>query len=166
MMIRSWSVSLYRNLPYRWSFVDHKKSIRSTSGPSFLFSGHPRMCSAAASSDAPPPGVLHHEWVYSDEHDVPENNKVVFVFLHRLFGQGKDLKSLAQELCERYRAAGLLIDLPGHGSSMAAVVTKDARPVTVVDCATAVGATLRHAVCAPVAASIGLPTPGSRLAVG
>jgi pimeloyl-ACP methyl ester carboxylesterase len=85
--------------------------------------------------------VLHHQWIHRDDAD---NNQVVFVFLHGLFGQGINLKRLAQQLCQRYSSSGLLIDLPGHGKSSAAGVAPSDAPVTVADCATAVRATVRH----------------------
>jgi pimeloyl-ACP methyl ester carboxylesterase len=39
------------------------------------------------------------------------------VFLHGLLGNGKNLRTFARELCRQQQARGVLVDLPGHGSS-------------------------------------------------
>jgi pimeloyl-ACP methyl ester carboxylesterase len=39
------------------------------------------------------------------------------VFLHGLLGNGKNLRTFAREYCRQQQARGILVDLPGHGSS-------------------------------------------------
>ena len=135
-----------------------------------------RTLSSSASSQSspkPPPreGILHYQWIRRTEGDVLGNNDelvpestVVFVFLHGLFGHGTNLKRFAQQLCQRYLCAGLLIDLPGHGRSHGAAVTAK-RPVTVADCAAAVGATLQHCLTADETPRIFGHSLGGRVAV-
>jgi esterase len=56
------------------------------------------------------------------------------VFLHGLLGNGRNLKTFAKLFCERQQAAGLLIDLPGHGKSKGRKTDDSRNPVTFDDC--------------------------------
>jgi hypothetical protein len=83
--------------------------------------------------------ILHYKWIYpttatAENHDDNTDEEYVFVFLHGLFGQGKNLSTFAQkllhemvypttkkkdsmELRKGIKCSGILIDLHGHGQS-------------------------------------------------
>jgi hypothetical protein len=50
--------------------------------------------------------------------DTDNDDRVVMVFLHGLFGHGKNLTTMATKLCQQHNCAGLLIDLLGHGGTV------------------------------------------------
>ena len=111
--------------------------------------------------------ILHYRWIYptpKKEDDAKEDtaaDEYIFVFLHGLFGQGKNLSSLAQALLRDWAAAhanetantgtgkkcfGLLIDLYGHGQSSSKIVldsTYDHVPIQDILSWT-LGATISH----------------------
>ncbi len=109
--------------------------------------------------------ILHYRWMYptpKNEDNTKEDtaaDEYIFVFLHGLFGQGKNLSSLAQALLRDWAVArpnettntggrkcsGLLIDLYGHGRSSKLVLdsTYDHLPIQDILSLT-LGATISH----------------------
>lgn len=51
------------------------------------------------------------------ENESPSSDSAAIVFLHGLLGNGKNLRTFAREFCRKQQARGILVDLPGHGSS-------------------------------------------------
>ena len=73
--------------------------------------------------------------------DDDDSKKDVFVFLHGLLGNRRNVLTLAKTLCARLNRRGLLLDIRGHGGSQldAQSATK---PTTLSDCAMDVYETL------------------------
>lgn len=59
-------------------------------------------------------GPFHFSVIESES---PTSHSSTIVFLHGLLGNGKNLRTFARELCRKQQARGILVDLPGHGSS-------------------------------------------------
>ncbi|GAX15814.1 hypothetical protein FisN_3Lh260 [Fistulifera solaris] len=66
---------------------------------------------ASRSLSSSPVGPFHFNVV-----ETPQYSSNI-VFLHGLLGNGKNLRTFARELCRQQQARGILVDLPGHGSS-------------------------------------------------
>lgn len=83
--------------------------------------------------------TLASEWLQSssDDADNANNKKDVFVFLHGLLGNRRNVQTLAKTLCQRLGRRGLLMDLRGHGGSQLSESTNPvaANPTTLSDCA-------------------------------
>jgi len=63
--------------------------------------------------------LLAHEWVTSVA-EVPANKHKTILLLHGLFGDKKNLKRFAKQMCQRFsKWQVLLVDLPGHGETPA-----------------------------------------------
>jgi pimeloyl-ACP methyl ester carboxylesterase len=59
--------------------------------------------------------TLHHEWIGSNSSSSGGDS---IVFLHGLFGNGKNLKTLAKKVVAVKETSGVLVDLRGHGRSL------------------------------------------------
>lgn len=85
--------------------------------------------------------TLASEWLPDDDKAQP--NKDVFVFLHGLLGNRRNVMTLAKTLCSRMGRRGLLLDLRGHGESqLEDGGSSKAGPTTLSDCAADVYETL------------------------
>ena len=84
--------------------------------------------------------TLASEWIAAD--DSVDDDSDVFVFLHGLLGNRRNLHTLAKTLCGRVGRRGLLLDIRGHGASQ--ITDKSGTtPTTLSDCANDVYETLQ-----------------------
>lgn len=81
-----------------------------------------------SATTAPEPNLLHYEWIAPRRptdaaaaprptSPTPSSSSTTIVFLHGLLGSGRNIKTMARQLCAQQRANGLLLDITGHGRS-------------------------------------------------
>ena len=122
--------------------------------------------------------ILHYKWIYptapndTETHGVEHDDEYIFVFLHGLFGQSKNLSTFAQKFIQgmvypndfekdgrvtqrRYseanegrKCSGLLVDLYGHGLSSKLSMNTAAQHLNSTNIqdilSSTLGATIRH----------------------
>ena len=83
--------------------------------------------------------ILASEWIAAD--DTVADDSDIFVFLHGLLGNRRNVQTLAKTLCGKAGRRGLLLDIRGHGGSQ--IKDKSGSPTTLSACANDVYETLQ-----------------------